>query len=86
MMAAGDQKNLPPSGVEEIARASGFQPFLVAMKEKTKKNEGAGGTGGASLVGSSRVEVVGEEGLVGSIKVHCKCGEVTVIECDYSEG
>ena len=49
MMAAGDQKNLPPGGVEEIASASGFQPFLVAMKEKTKKNEGTGGTGGTSL-------------------------------------
>jgi|GEM_PF-2963095 hypothetical protein len=85
-MAQGDQKNLPRSGAGEITSVSGFQPFLVAMQKRTIKNEGAGGAGGTSLVGSSRVEVVAEEGLVGSMKVHCKCGEVTVIECDYSEG
>jgi hypothetical protein len=84
-MAPGGQKNLPPGGAGGIASTSGFQPFLVAMKEKYKNCEGAGDAVGAGLLACSEVEVVGDEGLVEYIKVHCKCGEVTVIECDYSD-
>ena len=85
IMTMQGEKNLPQRQAGALVDASGFQPFLVAMQKKVKKIEALRAASGDGVGGASKVEVVESEGLVEGIKVRCKCGEVTWIECDYSD-
>lgn len=82
-MAPSDKKNLPPGGLAKGAKTPGFQPFFAAIKESLEKKEFLADASEVCGGGGSRVEVVRSEGVVSKIRVHCRCGEVTEIECDY---
>jgi hypothetical protein len=82
-MALSGKKNLPQGGQASGAKALGFQPFFAAIKENSEKKEFLADASEVCGGGENRVEVVRSEGVVSRIRVYCRCGEVTEIECDY---
>ena len=83
---ANNQKEAAPHGKSAAAKSAGFKGLLAAQVQSEKENknkiEGVSSSSGGS---DKKVEVVTEEGIVKYIRVHCSCGEVTEIECQYSD-
>lgn len=83
---ANKQSEAAPHAKSAAAKSAGFKGLLAAQvaseKEKENKNEEVSPSSGSS---DKKVEVITEEGIVKYIRVHCSCGEVTEIECQYSE-
>lgn len=68
------------------AKSAGFKGLLAAQmdSERENKKKSEGGSVACSTE-DKKVEVVSDEGVVKFIRVHCSCGEVTEIECQYRE-
>lgn len=71
---------------KKAAENAGFKGLLAAQIESEKKifdkNHEASGDG---VECEKRLEVVSDKGVVKFIRLHCSCGEVTEIACDYGE-
>ncbi|MFP4260206.1 MAG: hypothetical protein ACLFS1_03915 [Opitutales bacterium] len=83
---ANRQSNATPQGAGPAAKSAGFKGLLAAQIESDKENKKKTEPGySAESECSKKIEVVSDEGVVKVIRVRCSCGEVTEIECEYSE-
>lgn len=79
-------KNTTPPPEVASEKSAGFKTLLAVQSEKKSQKEEKktdAGIAGASC--EKKVEVVSDEGVVKKIRVHCTCGEMTEIDCQYSE-
>jgi hypothetical protein len=77
------------AGSETSARAeksAGFISLVAAQSGmKLQKNQNNAVLDAHPEACEKKVEVVSDKGVVKLIRVHCSCGEVTEIQCEYSE-
>jgi len=80
-------ENITTSGKMKMSeKGAGFRSLIsTRIHADSEKNSPSGGENIRAEMCKKNVEVICDKGIVKSIKVTCSCGEVTEIDCQYTE-